>query len=89
MSIALKIFAPDEQSFTATAERVVLPIQNGTLTIIERRAPRSEILVQGDVILLDKDNHPCQKIQINGGMAEIAQDICLIATEHFTCDTSV
>lgn len=83
MSISLKILSPNQPLFTATAQRIVLPVKEGMLTIIERRAPRSEMLTDGYIILLDDQNTPVQKIKISGGIAEIAEDICQIATESF------
>ena len=83
MSISLKIFSPDQMPFDATAARVVLPIEKGMLTIIERRAPRSEMLSEGEILLLDEQNKIFQKIKISGGLAEIAKDVCKVATEAF------
>ncbi len=83
MSISLKIFSPDQAPFDTTAARVVLPILKGTLTILERRAPRSEMLTAGEILLLDEQNKTFQKIKISGGLAEISEDICRVATETF------
>lgn len=79
MSVVLKICLPDKVFFEGKADKIILPVDEGTLTIIKDRAPRSQLLRQGCVILLDEDNKEIQKWHIDGGLADIAEDICNIA----------
>ena len=81
MAIKLKIYLPDKLFTETSADKVMLPVKEGYLTIIHERAPRSQLLVEGTVNLLDTNNQSFKRIKIAAGFAEIAEDICQIATE--------
>ena len=81
MAITLEIYTPEKVFASLKADKIVLPVKEGNLTIIAGRAPRSQVLTQGEVILLDEANQALQTFEINGGLAEIAGDVCKIATE--------
>lgn len=81
MPITLKIRLPNRTLEDQRADKVILPVQEGTLTIIEGRAPRLQMLTAGEVALLDKDNHVFKRWSISGGLADIASEVCLVATE--------
>lgn len=82
MSIRLKICLPDRVYVKTAADKVVLPVKEGNLTIIHERAPRSQLLTEGVVALLDENNQTLKQWKIGGGFAEIAQDECLLAVEQ-------
>lgn len=94
MSVKLKINLPDRTVSEQTAARILLPIANGTLTIIEERAPTMQLLSAGVVALLDEENKITHRWFINGGLADVALDYCKIAVEeavdlnNFTLDTA-
>ncbi len=81
MPISLKISLPDRVYLETKADKVILPVSQGTLTIIHGRAPRSQLLVQGEISLLDHNNKTFKQWKIGGGIAEIFNDICLVAVE--------
>ena len=78
MPIALEIYAPEKLVFSDKADKVVLPVTEGTLTIIQGRAPRLQALTAGDVVLLDEANHEVKRVGISGGVVDIAEDRCTI-----------
>jgi F0F1-type ATP synthase epsilon subunit len=82
MYIVLKINTPEKTYKPQKANKVVLPVKEGNLTIIKDRAPRSQILTEGMVMLLDEQNTILKKWHIGGGVAEIAEDVCQIAVEN-------
>ena len=81
MSIILKIYTPEKVYTPHKADKVVLPIDKGNLTVLHGRAPRSQVLKEGVVQLLDENNNAFKKWHVGGGVAEIAQDVCQIAVE--------
>ncbi len=82
MSITLHIYTPQTTYPPQKADKVVLPVKEGNLTIIKDRAPRSQVLSSGTLSLLDENNQAFKSWQIEGGLAEIAEDICTIAVEN-------
>lgn len=82
MSVTLKINLPDRSLKEEKAAKIVLPVQNGTLTVIEDRAPTMQMLEAGVVRLLDDQNQTVKRWFINGGIADIASDYCKIAVEE-------
>lgn len=82
MAIRLNIYLPDRALPEETADKVVLPIKEGNLTIIDERAPSSQLLTRGTVQLLDSQNQITMRWFINGGIADIAENNCKIAIEQ-------
>ena len=82
MTVTLEIYTPQKVFEPMTADKIVLPVKEGNLTIINGRAPRSQVLIKGDIVLLDAQNQALQSFEINGGLAEIALDVCKVATEE-------
>ena len=82
MSVTLQINTPEKAGRKYQADKVVMPVEAGNLTIISSRAPSSQILTQGVVTLLNENNEPFKKWRIGDGMVEIAEDVCQIATEY-------
>jgi len=84
MNITLEIFTPEKIFFKGTADKVILPVKEGNLTIIKDRAPRLQVLTKGKIVLLNPDNTAFRSWQIDGGVAEIAKDVCQIAVEKIS-----
>lgn len=82
MSITLRIYTPEKEYKPQKADKVIVPVSQGNFTLIHGHAPRSQILTDGDVQLLDENNKAFKKWHISGGMAEIAEDVCQIAVEE-------
>lgn len=74
MPIELEIYSPEKLILRDNADKVVLPIAEGTLTIIKERAPRLQALTAGDVVLLDDANREVKRVGISGGVADIASE---------------
>ncbi len=87
MPVTLEINTPEKTFPPFKADKIVLPVYNGNLTVIVGRAPRSELLTSGTVALLDVTNRPFKTWHIDGGLAEIATDVCKIAVERITEQT--
>lgn len=81
MSVTLQINTPEKAGKKYQADKILMPVEAGNLTVISLRAPSSQILTQGVVMLLNENNEPFKKWRIGGGMVEIAEDFCQIATE--------
>lgn len=82
MSITLHIYTPEKLFGKYTADKVIVPVREGNLTIIHKRAPRSGLLTEGKVVLLNENNKPFKQWHIIGGIMEIASDICKIAVQN-------
>lgn len=82
MPIRLVLNLPEKTLAKETADKVILPVAEGNLTVIKERAPRLQLLVAGDVILLDADNQEIKRFAIGGGLADIAEDVCTVAAKE-------
>lgn len=82
MSITLELYTPEKKIGKYTADKVIVPVTEGNLTIIHERAPRSSLLTGGKIVLLDAQNQPFKTWLITGGIMEVASDICRIAAEN-------
>lgn len=81
MTVRLKICLPDKIFHQENNDKIVLPIESGTFTVIEERAPTMLLLTAGAVQLLDKNNRTVKRWFINGGFADIANNECVVATD--------
>ena len=81
MTVRLKICLPDKNLQQGNDDKIVLPIESGTFTVIEERAPTMLLLSAGAVQLLDKSNRTVKRWFINGGFADIADNECVVATD--------
>jgi len=82
MPITLKIYLPDKILPEEKADKVVLPAAIGKLTVINDRAPTIQLLTIGLMELLDSENKTFKRWFIDGGMADIANDVCTLTTER-------
>lgn len=81
-SIRLKIFTPEKTALDKMVYRVVLPYGKINLTIIPERAPTSLVLHTGPLKILDEKNRVAALYFIDGGVADVAQNLCKISVRH-------
>lgn len=81
-SIQLQIFTPEKTALDKMIHRVVLPYGKINLTIIPERAPTSFVLHAGPLKILDEDNQIKEIYFIDGGVADVAQNLCKISVRH-------
>ena len=81
-SIRLQIFTPEKTALDKAVCRVVLPYGKINLTIIPERAPTSLVLHAGPVKILDAQNQLSDLYFIDGGVADVAQNLCKISVRH-------
>lgn len=81
MSVVLKIIRPGTEFSDIKAAKVVLPAMNGPLTVLEDRAPTSLLLRNGQILALDENNNLIRRFFVQGGMADVALNVCAVSTE--------
>lgn len=69
--------------------RVVLPYGRVNLTVIDDRAPTSLVLHAGKLEILSDDNHVESAYFIDGGVVDIAQNVCTLSTGHLIKTTAI
>jgi F-type H+-transporting ATPase subunit epsilon len=82
-NISLKIFTPDKTALNTKVAAVVLPYGKVNLTVVANRAPTSLMLKAGMLKILDNDGNITDIYFIDGGIADIADNVCTISTPHF------
>lgn len=87
--ISLKIFTPEKTALNKKVHRVVLPYGRTNLTLIDERAPTSLLLNKGVLQILDNDNHVVSTYFIDGGVVDVADNICKISTLHLLAETAI
>ena len=81
-NISLKVTTPTKIIKDMQACRVVIPAYHGDMTILKDRAPSSVLLKDGVLQIWDADGNPIEKYFVKGGVADIAQNKCIIASER-------
>lgn len=87
--ITLKIYTPERTFMNKKIHRVVLPYGRVNLTIIKDRAPTSLVLPAGKLDILDKNNNIESSYFIDGGVVDVAEDICTISVRHIIKTTAI
>ncbi|MBQ8870094.1 MAG: hypothetical protein IJ019_01810 [Alphaproteobacteria bacterium] len=82
MTISLTICLPDNVYVKETADKVVLPVEQGNFTVIDDRAPTVLLLHTGLIQCLNEKNEIKKCYFINNGMADIVNNTCLVAAER-------
>lgn len=82
-NLTLKIFTPQKNVLNRKVYRVVLPYGKVNLTLIKDRAPTSLILQAGAVQILDKNDQVQEVYFIDGGVADIADNVCNLSVTKF------
>lgn len=80
-NVELVIMLPDRIYKTAQVAKVVIPAAKGMMTILPDRAPTTVLLEYGLLNILEGDNSVAGRYFIKGGVADIAGDKCIVATE--------
>ena len=78
--IQLKIILPHKVLPTTEIAQVVIPAYHGMLTVIKDRAPTTVLLKNGILDILDTSNASVKKYFIQGGVANIAANECVVMT---------
>lgn len=78
--VILKLSQPNKLSGEIKADKIVLPAVKGDLTVLPRRAPLSLLLRNGQVKLLDQDNRITCRYFVQGGVADVAEDVCQVTS---------
>ncbi|MEE6207568.1 MAG: hypothetical protein VZR95_05905 [Alphaproteobacteria bacterium] len=81
-NVKLEIYTPEKTALSRNIYRVVLPYGNTNLTIIENRAPTSLVLHAGALQILDENNQIEDLYFIDGGVVDVAQNVCKISVRH-------
>lgn len=87
--IILKIFTPERTALNKKVYRVVLPYGKTNLTLIDERAPTSLLLNKGILQILDTDNQPTAIYFIDGGVVDVANNVCKISTLHLIAESAI
>ena len=77
-AIRLKITTPAKVVKEVDAERIIIPAQEGDMTILPDKAPQIVLLREGYV----KTSGVDKNIFVRGGFADISSNICTISTEE-------
>lgn len=81
MSVQLQLCTPEQLVTDEKVVKVLLPVPEGTLTVIEDKAPTSLILTLGLVATMDSNNKLLKKWFISGGFADVANNVCKVAAD--------
>ena len=87
--ISLKIFTPERTALNKKVYRVVLPYGKTNLTLIDERAPTSLLLNKGIMQILETDNKVTATYFIDGGVVDVAENICKISTLHLIAESAI
>lgn len=87
--ITLKIFTPERTFMNKKVHRVVLPYGHVNLTIIKDRAPTSLVLKAGKLDILNDNNDVEASYFIDGGVVDVAKDVCTISVRHIVKTTAI
>lgn len=87
--VRLKIFLPDRVYKEVDVRRVVIPGENGDLTVLPERAPLVISLINGYVRILDAHDQVTDKFFIRGGVANIADNVCTISSEAVVSEEEI
>lgn len=79
--VHLKIVLPSKVYKEEDVYRVLVPGENGDLTVLEERAPSVLSLRCGYIKVLGETGSEEEKIFIVGGAANIADNVCEVLTE--------
>jgi F0F1-type ATP synthase epsilon subunit len=79
--IELKIYMPEKQVLDQKVYRAVLPFDDKTITVVDKRAPTLIGLDIGIIQILNEENNIVDEWFIAGGVADIKSNTCTILTE--------
>ena len=76
----VEVITPDETLFSGELEIVKVPGIDGSFEILNYHAPLVSILGKGELKLVDHKKHE-QRIEINGGVIEVNNNVVKILAE--------
>lgn len=79
--VQLKIVLPYKVLPVEKAAKIVVPAEKGMLTVLKDRAPTTLLLTNGVVEILNEHNEVTKRYFVQGGVANIAADECVIMTQ--------
>ncbi len=79
--VLIKLAQPNKVVESKEVFGVVLPACLGNLTVVLGQSPTIVLLKAGVISLLDNNGKVTQKFFINGGVADIANNICVVSSE--------
>lgn len=79
--VSYKLVQPEKTVYEGKAWGVVLPAGETNLTVISGRAPSLVLLEDGLLRIVDESGKPQKSFLVRKGMASIADDFCLVASE--------
>ena len=80
--IEFKIVIPSKAMPAVKVAQVSIPAFKGMMTIIPDRAPTTVLLTTGILEILDENSEAVKKYFIQGGVANIAANECVVMTER-------
>ena len=80
--IQFKIVIPSKALPAVNVAQVSIPAFKGKMTIIPNRAPTTILLTTGILEILDENSEAVKKYFIQGGVANVAANECVIMTER-------
>ena len=81
-TLQFEIYTPNTAPITIEAIEVVLPGEEGVLTVLPQHTPLLTALRPGVMILIDLEGRE-QHYAIHGGFAEVSRDRILVLTESY------
>jgi F-type H+-transporting ATPase subunit epsilon len=75
----LKIISPDKVFFNGETEKVSVPGMSGNFTILAEHAAIVSLLVEGDVVYMDKGSE--KRFNIISGMVEVKDDKIVVCVD--------
>lgn len=81
MSVQLQLCTPEQLLTDEKVVKILLPVPEGTLTVIDDKAPTSLMLTLGLVATMDSNNKILKRWFISGGFADVANNVCKVAAD--------
>jgi len=81
-TLEFALYTPNTAPVTADASEVVLPGEEGVLTVLPQHTPLLTALRPGVMIVIDLEGSE-QHFAVHGGFAEVSRDKILVLTESY------
>jgi len=88
-NIRLQLSQPDKVVIAGNFPAVIVPAQLSNLTIIPGRAPSLILLTNGMLQLLDEKSAVVAKYFLQGGLATVANEECLVSSEKIIAKADI
>ena len=87
MSFNIQIISPEETIFNDEIDMVIIPGSEGDFGILSNHMPLISTLRLG-IIYIYRNKKVFKKFLVNGGLAEISDNKCILLTEEITAADS-